>query len=108
MFPQDVPESDVDRRGGGRDDRAPFEILTAVQRLMDVFDLSRILPDQEFAKMVNGSPQCSFPSRSSSLSQAMDAGIGLDLHDEPAAYPYLESKPLDVGDLHDANAPLIS
>ena len=108
MFPQDVPKCYVDRRSGGCDDRSPLEILTAVQGLVDVLDLPGIFSDQEFAKMINGSSQSSFPSGSSSFSQTMDAGIGLDLNDEPTAYPYLESEPLDVGDLHDANAPLFS
>ena len=106
MFAEDVPEGDVDCRSGGGDDGATFEILGAVEDLVNVLNATRVLADEEFTEMVDGAGKSPFAPSSAGFSEPVDASVSFDLDYETASKADLDREVLDTSDFQGESPPL--
>ena len=100
MLAQNVPQSDINRRNSSSDNRTAFEILTAVQDLMDILNAPGVLADKKLAVVVEHASDRQFPPCGAGFANTIKASISLDLHDDLRPNPNRRSKVFNLCNSH--------
>ena len=97
---EDVPARDLDRGDDGPMDVAAVERHAVEHALREAVDPPRILPDREVLELMHPRFGGRDEAVERALADAVDAGVGMHLHEQPVLPAGADREGFDIGDLH--------
>jgi hypothetical protein len=97
---ENIPACDLDRRDDRAVNMAAVERHAVEHALGEAVDPARVLPDREMLQLVNTGLGGRDEAVQRTLADAVDAGVSMNLDEEPVLPARADREGFDIGDLH--------